>query len=69
MQMPVASPTKAPDEWGMVATGLVMIAGIFQVPKVLGLDESQWVALLGALGLIAAAVRAIGRRWLASRGL
>ena len=62
------SPTKAPDEWGLVATGLVTVAGVFALPDRLGLDANQWVTLLGALGMLATAGRAIGRRWLAARG-
>lgn len=62
------SPTKSPDEWALVGSGLTMIAAAFGLPSKLGLDADQWVAVLGGLAFVFAGVRAIGRRWLASRG-
>lgn len=68
MHVPALSPTKSPDEWGLVGSGLTMILAAFGVPSRLGLNADQWVAVLGGTAFVFAGIRAIGRRWLAARG-
>lgn len=67
MDKAALSPTKAPDEWGMVATAITMLMGVGGLAARLGLTGDDVATILGAIGLLAAAGRAIGRRWLASK--
>jgi hypothetical protein len=69
MDKAALSPAKSPDEWGMVGSGLTMILAAFKVPEAIGLDANEWVAVLGGAAFVFAGIRAIGRRWLASRGM
>lgn len=62
------SPTQHPDEYGMVLTAITMLAGVGGIAAKLGLSGDDVTTILGALGLLVTAARAIGRKWLAAKG-
>ncbi len=68
MDKAALSPTQNPDEWGMVMTALTMLMGVGGIATKLGLSGDDVTTVLGALGLLITAARAIGRRWLKSKG-